>query len=95
MTKRDIAVKIANEMKLPQSDVLHVVQKTLDILIEELSSGRNVELRNFGVFEVLTRKQRKGRNPRHPETEVVIPEHTSVKFRPGKVLKARVETLDM
>ena len=34
MTKRDIAVKIASEMKLPQSDVLHVVQKTLDILID-------------------------------------------------------------
>ena len=35
MTKRDIAVKIASEMKLPQSDVLHVVQRTLDILIED------------------------------------------------------------
>ena len=63
MTKRDIAVKIAGEMKLPQSDVLHVIQRTLEVLTEELSSGRSIELRNFGVFEVLTRKQRKGRNP--------------------------------
>lgn len=94
MTKRDFVVKIANETGLQQKTVGQIVQKTLDALISELASGRTVELRNFGVFEVLTRRKRRGRNPQNPNTEMVIPERTAVKFKPGKLLKERVETLD-
>lgn len=93
MTKRDLVVKIAAETKLHQESVSAVVQKTLDYLADELAAGRNIELRNFGVFEVLVRKERKGRNPRNPSHEVVIPERVVVKFRAGKLLKQRVESL--
>lgn len=91
MTKRDLVVKIASETGLTQSDVAAVVQKTLDYMADELSLGNNIELRNFGVFEVKVRKSRKGRNPNAPENEVVIPERVVVKFRAGKELKERVE----
>ena len=95
MTKRDIIVKIAEESKnLTQAEVGFVVQKTLDTIAEELASGRNIELRNFGVFEIKVRKSRKGRNPNQPENEVVIPERAVVKFRAGKELKDAVEQLD-
>ncbi len=93
MTKRDLVVKIATELNLTQSDVANVVQKTLDYMSDELSAGRNIELRNFGVFEIKIRKSRKGRNPNRPENEVVIPERKVVKFRAGKELKERVEKL--
>jgi nucleoid DNA-binding protein len=78
---------------LTQNDVASVVQKTLDYMGDELAAGRNIELRNFGVFEVKVRKSRKGRNPNRPENEVVIPERVVVKFRAGKELKERVETI--
>lgn len=96
MTKRDIVVRIAKnrETNLIQSDVAFVVQKTLDYIADELADGHNIELRNFGVFECKARKSRKGRNPRKPQDEVVIPEHVVVKFRAGKELKDRVEQLD-
>ena len=94
MTKRDLVVKIASETGLIQSDVAAVVQKTLDYMANELAEGNNIELRNFGVFEVKVRKSRKGRNPNKPENEVVIPERVVVKFRAGKELKERVESLD-
>ena len=94
MTKRDLVVKIASETGLIQSDVAAVVQKTLDYMANELADGNNIELRNFGVFEVKVRKSRKGRNPNKPENEVVIPERVVVKFRAGKELKERVESLD-
>ncbi len=94
MTKRDLVVKIASETGLIQSDVADVVQKTLDYMADELADGNNIELRNFGVFEVKVRKSRKGRNPNRPENEVVIPERVVVKFRAGKELKERVEDLD-
>ena len=93
MTKRDLVVKIASETNLTQSDVATVVQKTLDYMADELAAGRNIELRNFGVFEIKIRKSRKGRNPNKPENEVVIPERIVVKFRAGKELKERVEKI--
>lgn len=93
MTKRDLVVKIASETGLTQGDVAIVVQKNLDYMADELSAGRNIELRNFGVFEVKVRKSRKGRNPNKPEHEVIIPERVVVKFRAGKELKERVETI--
>ena len=94
MTKRDLVVKIAADTNLIQSDVANVVQKTLDYIAEELVAGRNIELRNFGVFEIKVRKSRKGRNPNQPKNEVIIPERAVVKFRAGKELKEAVEKLD-
>jgi nucleoid DNA-binding protein len=93
MTKRDLVVKIANETGFIQADVAEVVQQTLDYIADELASGENIELRNFGVFEIKVRKSRKGRNPKQPADEVVIPERSVVKFRAGKELKERVEKL--
>ncbi len=93
MTKRDLVVRIANETGLTQNDVATVVQKTLDYISDELAASRDIELRNFGVFEVKVRKSRKGRNPNKPADEVTIPERVVVKFRPGKDLKNRVEKL--
>ncbi len=93
MTKRDFVVKIAQETGLTQNQVAAVVQKTLDYISDELAGARNIELRNFGIFEVKIRKSRKGRNPNKPENEVVIPERVVVKFRPGKELKDRVEQI--
>jgi len=93
MTKRDLVVRISSETGLTQNEVANVVQKVLDYVSDELASAKNIELRNFGVFEVKIRKSRKGRNPNKPKNEVVIPERVVVKFRPGKELKDRVEQI--
>ena len=47
MTKRDLAVKIANETGLVQKDVANVIQMMLDGLADELISGGNIELRDL------------------------------------------------
>ena len=94
MTKRDLVVRIARETSLVQNDVAEIVQKTLDYITEELIAGRNIELRNFGVFEIKVRKERKGRNPNKPQDVVRIPERAVVKFRAGKELKEAVEKLN-
>ena len=60
MTKRDLVVRIADETGLIQQDVAVVLQKTLDYITETLETGETVEFRNFGVFEINTRKARIG-----------------------------------
>ena len=96
LTKRDLVIRIGEETRigektpLTQAQVLDVIQKTLDYIAESLSKGDKVELRNFGVFEVKTRKARVGRNPNAPETDVPIPARSVVKFKPGKEMAAYV-----
>ncbi len=90
LTKRDLVTRISNETGLVQQQVLDVVQKTLDYIAEALAKKDKVELRNFGVFEVKTRRARVGRNPNAPETDVPIPARSVVKFKPGKVMRAHV-----
>jgi DNA-binding protein HU-beta/integration host factor subunit alpha len=87
LTKRELVAQIAAETGLTQNDVFNVVQQTLDGIIDALGVGRHVEFREFGVFEVTTRKARVGRNPNKPEDVVVIPVRRVVKFKPGKRMR--------
>lgn len=91
LTKRDIVAHLSNETRMTQSDVLRILQKTLDCVAESLASGQDVEFRNFGVFEVKLRKARVGRNPHKPESDVPIPPRAVVKFKAGKEMKAKVQ----
>ena len=90
MTKRELVVRIAEETGLTQHQVFAVIQKTLDYITEGLVDGETVEFRDFGVFEVKTRKPRIGRNPNKPKNTVTIPARKVVKFKPGKQMKALV-----
>lgn len=96
LTKRDIVLKIYedNSIEVPQKEIRSIVQKTLDILADAFAEGRNVELRNFGVFQLQVRKSRVGRNPNRPEKDVLIPKRAVVRFKAGKELKERLEGLD-
>jgi integration host factor subunit beta len=95
LTKREIVLEIYEKTGFPQKEVQTTVQMTLDIIMNALAAGRNVELRNFGVLEVQVRKARVGRNPNKPETEVIIPQRAVVKFKSGKILKAKLKKLDL
>lgn len=91
LTKREIAKQVANKIGSTQTDAAAAVQATFDIMVEELSKCGHIELRGFGVFEVKTRKASIGRNPRHPDRIVPIPERKIVKFRAGKELSEILE----
>ena len=87
LTKRNLAIRIAEETGLTQQQVVAVIQKTLDSIVESLREGQTIEFRKFGVFDVRERRQRIGRNPHKPDQVVVIPSRKVVRFRPGKTMK--------
>jgi len=92
MTKNDMAQKIAKRMNLPQTDVLRIVQMVLDGITEVLVTEGRLELRNFGVYEVKTRKSRKARNPKTGE-RIMVPSRKAVTFTAGKYMTDRVRGL--
>jgi nucleoid DNA-binding protein len=90
LTKHDLVTKISEKTGLTQQQVFSVVQLTLEGITEGLATGNNVELRNFGVFEVRLTKKRIGRNPKKPLETVEIPPRAIVKFTSGKIMRQRV-----
>jgi DNA-binding protein HU-beta/integration host factor subunit beta len=94
LTKNDIVRTLAEKYELEIASTRRVVQGTLDMMLEALLKGDKVELRNFGVFEVIERKGRIARNPKSKQ-EVFIPERKVVKFKPGKVMEDKITTPSM
>lgn len=89
MTKKEIIKHISDRIGLTQVETRKVVQGTFDAIIDAIASEGRIELRNFGVFEVKTRKARKARNPRTGE-EVSVPEKRVVIFKPGRMMEEKI-----
>ncbi|MCM8770383.1 MAG: integration host factor subunit beta [Candidatus Omnitrophica bacterium] len=90
MTKKDIVLKVADETGFKQIDVKKVVQKTFDCIVDALSRGEKIELRNFGVFKIKQRRSRTGRNPRTGQS-VPVPPRKVVVFKSGLDMKERIK----
>ncbi len=91
VTKKNLVQHISQKYGLQPNDVQKVVQEFLDQVTDALSKGDRLEFRDFGVFEVVHRKQKIGRNPKNAEVPIVIPARNVVKFTPGKKMKSVVE----
>ncbi|MGN6545621.1 MAG: HU family DNA-binding protein [Aureliella sp.] len=93
MTKKEIVRTISDKTGLTQLQIKEIVQLTFEGIVETLLEDGRVELRNFGVFQVKTRKARQARNPRTGR-QVSVPAKSVVVFKPGKGMEARVKLAD-
>lgn len=71
-------------------DVQRIVLEFLNSVTENLVEGNRFEFRDFGVFEIVERKSKIGRNPKSPKNPIFIPARKGVKFTPGRKLKSLV-----
>lgn len=92
ITKKKLVQVIAQNLGLHPNDVRRVLQGLLDLMTDFLAAGNRIELREFGVFEGVLRKQKIGRNPKDAGVPIVIPARLAVKFSPGKKMKKMIET---
>ena len=91
MTKKKLIHSISQEKGIHPNDVRHVIQAFLDKMTDCLSQGDRLEFRDFGVFEVVERKQKIGRNPKNASVPIIIPARSAVKFTPGKKMRRLIE----
>jgi len=91
ITKKKLIQVISQNRGLHPNDVRNVIQSFLDVMTEYLSKGDRLEFRDFGVFEVVERKQKIGRNPKNAAIPIVIPARLAVKFTPGKNMRKLIE----
>ena len=91
ITKNTLLTVISQDRGVHPNDVRNVIQSFLDAMTEYLSKGDRLEFRDFGVFEVVERKQKIGRNPKNAAVPIVIPARLAVKFTPGKKMRKLIE----
>ncbi len=91
MTKKKLISEISQDKGVHPNDVRNVIQAFLDKMTDCLERGDRLEFRDFGVFEVVERKQKVGRNPKNASVPIIIPARPAVKFTPGKKMRQRIE----
>jgi nucleoid DNA-binding protein len=89
MTKRDLAERVYRvHGGMSRREATEVVDAILRSMKSRLGSGQRLQVRGFGVFQVIRRKARRGRNPRTGES-INLPSRPVLQFRPsGRLLSA-------
>ncbi len=91
ITKKKLIQVISQHQAVHPNDVRNVIQSFLDVMTDYLSKGDRLEFRDFGVFEIVERKQKIGRNPKNAGVSIVIPARQAVKFTAGKKMRKLIE----
>jgi DNA-binding protein HU-beta len=89
MTKLELIAQVAKETGISQVDSKNALESILAQITKTLKKEGRIAFFGLGVFEVVKRKKRQGRNPRTNEP-VTIKAHKAVKFKAAKALKDAV-----
>lgn len=86
------ASAIAEQTGISQAQASIAARAFVDEIVTTLLRDGRVRLDNFGVFEIVTRKGRRGRNPRTGE-RISIPDKVGIRFRVGGALREVLDRL--
>ncbi|MDO4527202.1 MAG: HU family DNA-binding protein [bacterium] len=86
-TRRDISLIVSKTHKISQQLAYKIIDTTFEALLSNLIENGHVELRGFGVFKIVQRCARRGRNPKQPDQEVPIPPRKTIKFHASRLLR--------
>lgn len=90
LTKADLADLLFEQVGLNKREAKDMVEAFFEEVRNALESGDSVKLSGFGNFELRTKSERPGRNPKTGE-EIPISARRVVTFHASQKLKTRVE----
>ena len=82
--KKDIAKDLSFKTGYSVNYSQKLIDELIRVIINNISSNSLI-LKNFGVFKIIEKKKRIGRNPKTKE-EYVIPNKKAIRFIPSKNL---------
>jgi DNA-binding protein HU-beta len=89
INKRGLIESIVKLAGLSKANSEQVLEGMIQVIQEGLKEGKTIRLSVLGIFSMLHRSTRKGRNPRTGE-QIKIPTMKHPRFRPGKTLKVNI-----
>ena len=87
-TKKDISRKIDSALGLPSSYAKELSDDIIMIL-KRLIKENEVNIKNFGTFKIMSKKEREGRNPKNKKTYKISARKT-LSFRTSKKLNEKI-----
>ncbi len=88
-TRADLTEAVYQAVGLSRHESSQLVESVLETIGERLEQGETVKLSSFGTFQVRSKNERVGRNPKTGE-EVAITPRRVLTFRASHVLKDRI-----
>lgn len=92
LTKADMAEHLFEKLGLNKKEAKDLVELFFEEIKACLEAGEQVKLSGYGNFDLRTKNERPGRNPKTGE-DIPIKARRVVTFRPGQKLKSRVENI--
>lgn len=89
VTLDELNASVADATEMSKAGASKAVHAVLNGIETALKKGEKVSIAGFGVFEVVHRPARDGRNPQTGAT-IKIAASNAVKFKPGKGLRDAV-----
>ena len=88
-TRKDLSINIFKKLGFSKNFSLEIVDNFFETLVQHLVKFNKLKISSFGTFEVISKKERIGRNPK---TKVLakITSRKVVKFRPSLFLKKKI-----
>jgi len=90
MNKAELVNEVSGKTGLTRKKTQNVIDAVTETIGDTLSKGGKVTLVDFGTFQVMKRKARRGVNPQTKES-IQIPAKRVPKFVPGKSLRDKVK----
>jgi DNA-binding protein HU-beta len=90
VTKAEFVDRLAAKSGLTKKDAAAVADAFVEVIVESLKAGEEVQFTGFGKFYCQTREAREGINPQ-TKAKINIPECKVPKFSPGAALKTAVK----
>ena len=86
MNTTDLVEKVAEATAMSKAEASRAMETIVQTIIDAAKAGDEVRVTGLGIFDVVTRDARPGRNPQTGEP-INIPASKALRFRAGKAAK--------
>lgn len=87
--KKEIVNNIKSVVGFSTNNIQGITQYLIDTIISILIEKKKINIKNFGSFNLVFKKQRVGRNPKTKQ-EFTINSRNTIKFSVSKSLKQKI-----
>ena len=88
-TRKDLSINIFKKLGFSKNFSLEIVDNFFETLVQHLVKFNKLKISSFGTFEVISKKERIGRNPK-TKVEARITPRKIVKFKPSLFFKKKI-----
>jgi integration host factor subunit alpha len=91
VTRADLCEAVYKTVGLSRTESAQLVELVIEEICATVERGEAVKLSSFGSFQVRSKSERIGRNPKTGEEVPISPRRVMV-FKPSNVLKQKINT---